>query len=367
MASLTKRGSSWTATARLPDTFRGPAKARSINATFKGKGAKAAAQLWLDATESAMKLGTWVDPRLTPKEFGPLGWPERPLKEAIDAYRRTVTPGKKGAAQETHMLNMLERQDFAAKKIREISVSDIMAYRAARSEEGKASSTIRNNLNTLSAVYHWLIHIEEVAVKNPVAKIRDARQMPQPDNSRERRLRAGEEAALKDAIAAIPGPEGRQWAVLFPLLLETGMRLGEALSIRVGWLKVDHGFILIPETKSKNRETRYVALSNATFALLLDLAGDEPDDGRLFRFDEMTAKNLWRYSIRPVAGCVGLTIHDLRHEALSRMVARGCNLKILMRQSGHKTVAVLMRYLNPTPQEQRLALFPEDVQLPEAA
>lgn len=31
--------------------------------------------------------------------------------------------------------------------------------------------------------------------------------------------------------------------------------------------------------------------------------------------------------------------------------------KTLMRQSGHKTVAVLMRYLNPTPEEQRERLF----------
>jgi hypothetical protein len=38
------------------------------------------------------------------------------------------------------------------------------------------------------------------------------------------------------------------------------------------------------------------------------------------------------------------------------MSARGADLKTLMRQSGHKTVAVLMRYLNPTPAEQRSRL-----------
>jgi hypothetical protein len=42
------------------------------------------------------------------------------------------------------------------------------------------------------------------------------------------------------------------------------------------------------------------------------------------------------------------------------MSARGADLKTLMRQSGHKTVAVLMRYLNPTPAEQRSRLSPDD-------
>jgi hypothetical protein len=39
------------------------------------------------------------------------------------------------------------------------------------------------------------------------------------------------------------------------------------------------------------------------------------------------------------------------------MAANGADLKTLMRQSGHKTVAVLMRYLNPTKEEQRARLF----------
>jgi integrase len=365
MASLTKRGQAYTATARLPDTFKGPAKARSINQTFKGKGAKKAAQLWLDSTESAMKLGTWVDPRLAVKDYGALGWPERPMKDALDAYRQKMTPEKKGAAQESAMLLMLARTDLAKKRIREITVSDVMNYRSERLAERKSNSTVRNNLNTLSAVYRWLIHIEGVAISNPVAAIREAKKMPQPGRGRDRRLRSGEEASIKSSIEQIDGPEGRQWSILFPLLLETGMRLGEALSIEVGWLKLEYGFIVIPD--SKNNEPRHVALSNATFDLLLWLAEGEDEDRRLFRLVEQTAKNLWRYNIRPAAGCAGLTIHDLRHEALSRMAARGCNLKILMRQSGHKTVSVLMRYLNPTPAEQRAALFPDDVELLEAA
>lgn len=354
MASLVKRNGRWTATARLPDTFQGPAKARSINQTFAKK---SDARLWLESTEAAMRLGTWKDPRLAPKQFGPLGWPDKQLKDAIETYRDEVTPEKKGAPQEVAMLNMLARQDFAKKKLYELSVTDFADFRDDREDEGRSASTIRNNLNTISAVYEWLIHEKSVDVANPIASLRKRKRgIPQPSGHRERRLRTGEEAAINEAISAIEGPVGRQWKVLFPLLLDTGMRLGEAMSLRCGWLREQENFLVIPD--SKNGSRRYVALSDRAYKELVQHINREPDDSLVFRFSEWTAKNVWRNKIRKVANCPDLHIHDLRHEALSLMASRGVDLKTLMRQSGHKTVAILMRYLNPTPEEQRARLFP---------
>jgi integrase len=102
----------------------------------------------------------------------------------------------------------------------------------------------------------------------------------------------------------------------------------------------------------------YVAIPDSVYAGLIELTNGEPDNSNAFRFSQWVAENAWRNEIRVTAKCLDLRIHDLRHEALSRMAARGADLKILMRQSGHKTVAVLMRYLNPTPEEQRAKLFP---------
>lgn len=312
-----------------------------------------------------MKLGTWKDPRLEVKAFGPLGWPERPFKEALDAYRENVTPKNKGWQQEASMLKMLAREEFAKKRLRDLAVSDLADYRDARLAAGRGASTVRNNLNTISAVFEWLIHERGVAVSNPIASLRKLKKgkgVPQPSGHRERRLRQGEEAALASAIAEYIGPVGRQWSALFLLLLDTGMRLGEALSIRCGWLRLDYGFVVIPD--SKGGHPRYVALSDRAYQALLDLADGEEMDRLLFRFSAWTCKNVWRNSLRVTAGCPDLRIHDLRHEALSRMAARGADLKTLMRQSGHKTPAQLMRYLNPTPEEQRARLFPASERSP---
>jgi integrase len=357
MSSLSKRNGKWTATARLPDTFQGPAWGSSVTQTFA---LKSDAKLWLNKTESEMKLGIWRDHRLEPKNYGPLGWPEKPFADALDAYRIKVTPEKKGASQEAAMLQMLGREDFAKKRIRDLTVSDFVDFRDARNEAGKSASTIRNNLNTISAVYEWLIHEKSVEIANPIASLRKRRRgVPQPTVHRERRLFNGEEEAITKAIEGLSvDPTRRQWRALFPLLLDTGMRLGEAISIQCAWLRWKRGFIIIAD--SKNNNPRHVALSNRAYAGLLELTDGEPADSKVFRFSSWVAKDAWRNEIRVTAGCRDLRIHDLRHEALSRMAAGGADLKTLMRQSGHKTVAVLMRYLNPTPEEQRAKLFPAE-------
>lgn len=353
MASITKRAGKWTVTARLPDHFKGPFKSRSISNTFKSK---RDAQVWIDATESAMRLGTWKDPRLEPKPGTSKGYLHRPFKDAILDYRDKVTPEKKGAVQEVAMLNMLAREEFSSKTVLELSVDDFVNYRDSRRDDGKAASTIRNNLNTVSAVYEWLIHEKAVQTSNPIASIRKRRRgIPQPGGGRERRLRQGEEERIWSALNGETW-QNRQWQALFPVLLDTGMRAGEVRSILAGWVRREYGFIVIPEKNVKGTEHRYVALSDRAYKLLLQQAEGEPDDATVFKMTKSSAEHEWQ-KIRDLAGCSDLRIHDLRHEALSRMSANGADLRTLMRQSGHKTVSVLMRYLNPTKEEQRARLF----------
>ena len=353
MASLSKRAGKWTATARLPDTFKGPCKSRSISNTFKSK---RDAQVWIDATESAMRLGTWTDPRLDPKRGASKGYLDRPLKDALEGYRDKVSPLKKGEDREVYMLNMLAKQSFASMTVRQLAVEDFASFRDARRAEGRAASTIRNNLNTISAVYEWLIHENKVQTVNPIAGLRAWRYgMPQPGAGRERRLRQGEEERIWSLLTGKTW-QNKQWTALFPVLLDTGMRAGEAMSILAGWVRLEKGFIVIPEDKVKGSEHRYVALSDRAYEALLELAEGEPDDATVFKFTKNSCEHEWQ-KIREKAGSPDLRIHDLRHEALSRMAANGADLKTLMRQSGHKTVAVLMRYLNPTKEEQRDRLF----------
>jgi integrase len=56
----------------------------------------------------------------------------------------------------------------------------------------------------------------------------------------------------------------------------------------------------------------------------------------------------WR-RMREKTGITNLKIHDLRHEALSRMAEKGLHIGELKAQSGHKTAQTLLRYVNAVP------------------
>jgi len=353
MASFRRHRGRWTATVRVPEDFPGKVAAASIAETFDKKGD---ARTWARAIESALKLGTWVDPRLAPRKVTGR-WEDRPFREALDEYREKVTPTKKSAASEATLIRRLAGQPFAEKAVAELKAGDLAEYRDVRLAAGRAATTIRNELFTVSGVFEWLIHERGVAVSNPVTSLASwSRGLPSPAPGRERRLREGEEAALLAAFATLGRRDAVQMVALFRVLVDTGMRLGEALSLEAGWLRAEPHFIVVPSEHSKTSAPRHVALSDAAWTALTSLAEGEPDDAPVFRLDRAQVEYRWKRA-REVAKITNLTLHDLRHEALSRMAARGADLRTLMRQSGHTTVQVLMRYLNPTPEEQRRRLF----------
>ena len=83
----------------------------------------------------------------------------------------------------------------------------------------------------------------------------------------------------------------------------------------------------------------------AAVDLLVAEHGDRTDDPRLVPLTEHALRWRWRRACEK-AGVAGLTIHDLRHEALSRQAAAGLTIGELQQQSGHRTAQVLLRYVN---------------------
>lgn len=349
MASFRTYRGRWTATARVPDTYTGTVAAGTISQTFR---TKREARLWAEATESAMRLGTWKDPRLEPRKTG--RWEDRPLADTLRRYRETVTPTKKGALQEATLMERWERHELAARPMRSISRADIAAYRDARIAAGKAPSTIRNEVHTLSAVFAHAAADWEYDIENPVRALRQRKgSLPRARPGRDRRLVEGEQIRIEDALAA--GLDGHLMLPLWKLLLDTGMRLGEALSLDVGSCRRGDRSLILEDTK--NGDTREVLLSDTAWTMLLTHVKGLDDVEPLFGDLDIHSVE-YRYRLACAQAKVSnLRLHDLRHEALSRMAARGVDLKTMMLQSGHKTPAMLLRYLNPTIEERRAKLF----------
>ena len=314
MATITRHGGNWQARIRRKGY---PAQTRTFET-------KAQAMQWARAVERKMDAGDWVDDSEAQSTT---------LAEALGRYEREITPGKKGARQESMRIALWKRAPFAERPLAKIRGTDIAEWRDARLQGGVSGQTLRNDLSLLSHVYRiarteWGM----AGLNNPVNDVRK----PSAGKARDRRLLPGEEAKLR----AVASPE---WDALITLAIETGMRRGELMSLTREQIDRVKRTAYLSETK--NGDTRTVPLSPAALAALDKLPARI--DGRIFDPNLDDHGNRWRALCRD-AGVTGLRFHDLRHEATSRLVEAGLfNMAEIAAITGHKTMAMLKRYYTP--------------------
>ena len=107
------------------------------------------------------------------------------------------------------------------------------------------------------------------------------------------------------------------------------------------WKHVDRKarVLLIPETK--NGAPRRVPLSTGAMRVLEGLP--RRLDGLVFGMHPASLSRAFA-QVCKAAGVEGLTFHDLRHEATSRLFEKGLNPVQVAAITGHKTLQMLKRY-----------------------
>jgi integrase len=299
---------------------------RGVRPVAKSFKTKTEAARWARLLESEFDRGVFVD--RSEAERVTVG-------ELIDRYLSEVTPKKKSARSEKQCLKGLKRH-FGAFSPASLRSAHIASYRDARLNSGLAGATVVKELNSLShllevAAMDWGIGIPA----NPVKQVR----RPPVARGRERRLLPGEETKLFAACAA------SRASMLGPVVrfaLETGMRMGEILSLEWRYVDLQNRVATLPDTKTG--DARQVPLSSAAITAINSLPR-HISDGRVFwtwgRSDSL--ENAWRRAVQS-AGIVDLRFHDLRHEAISRLFELGLNPMEVASISGHKTLQMLKRY-----------------------
>lgn len=169
---------------------------------------------------------------------------------------------------------------------------------------------------------------------------------------RERFLSTGELAKLGDALAAAEqeGVNKRSLAAL-RLLLMTGCRKNEVLSLQ--WENVDfeHAALRLPDSKTGAKVVPLGAPALTVLAALKPV-DDKPRDPARPNYVFPAARGeghhlglpaIWR-KIAKAAGLHGVRIHDLRHGFASIAVADGSSLFIVGKVLGHTQAATTERY-----------------------
>lgn len=132
------------------------------------------------------------------------------------------------------------------------------------------------------------------------------------------------------------------------LAIETGMRCSELLALRWEHVNLNNRTAFLPDTK--NGQSRTVPLSSRAEGAIQALP--RAISGKLFNSGYQSIHDAFKLAVTKAqateAGNVtflkGLRLHDLRHEAVTRLFEKGLNPLEVGMVSGHKTLSMLQRY-----------------------
>lgn len=253
------------------------------------------------------------------------------LGELLDRYAREVSPAKRGARWEILRLALIGRDKIAAIRLADLRPADLADWRDRRLRQVAPGSVIRE-MKLLSAAINVALKEWGLLTRNPMAEVRRP-PAPQP---RQRLPTAAElERLAMSAGADLTAATARAFHA-FLFAIETGMRAGEIVGLT--WARIDVTRRVAHLPLTKNGTARDVPLSREAIRLLQALPAAEPVFGLTTRQLDV----LWR-KLRDRAAVVGLTFHDSRAEAVTRL-SQKLDALSLARMIGHRNIAQLMTY-----------------------
>jgi len=313
-------------------TYRAQVRRIGLSPLTKSFKTRQDAESWARMIESELDRGIFVNrteaERIT-------------FSELIERYINEVSITKKGhRSEKTRLLNL--QKVFGHFRILQIQSKHIASYRDARIKAGRAPSTVLNELSLISQVFDTAIKEWSIPIpSNPCNLIKK----PRTDNGRTRRISSEEESALICTCKLTRSP---LLASLVVVAIETGMRLGELLSLT--WGNVDLNKRITFLSTTKNGSSRSVPLSSRAIESLRSLPR-RIDSNRVFWtwVNSDSVDDVWRRVCKK-ANLEDLHFHDLRHEATSRLFEKGFSLMEVASITGHKTLQMLQRYTHLRPE-----------------
>lgn len=318
-------------------------------------------------------------------EYSLEGWlaDSGPAGEALLArYRKELTSQGKPVRQAKFQMRQSSNElSWLHKPFADVTTVDIELFINDRLEVVEAS-TVDREIDRLKGVFKVATAVWDYPLsKNPM----DAVRRPKYFNERDRRISASEEVRLLSALAQLDEErsvkirlqelaeielntrtfssvsarkkvQAAARAALRPLAAETahvvpylqvfymfqvmtGARRGETLGLTWDRIDFDAQTAFLPETK--NGRSRKLALRQD---LLEELRALPRDTERVFAVGLDYVVGAWATACT-MAKVDDLHIHDVRHEALSRLAESGkFTLPELQVFSGHRDLRMLMRY-----------------------
>jgi integrase/recombinase XerD len=230
------------------------------------------------------------------------------------------------------------------RELAEMERADLEGFIEQEQDRGLRISTVRTRLACIIAFLHFLM--EQDLIPLSLLKRRIKLKLP------EVLPRAMHPADVKKLLSVIDDPRDR---ALILLLLRTGMRIGEALGLRLNDLDMQDRKVHLFQGE-KNSMGRVVYLSDdVLLALKHWLWRRDPNQEFLFygRGNKPICYSTGRsrfvkYIQKAGLEQKGYTVHCLRHTFASELLNAGMRLECLQQLLGHQDIEVTRRYARLT-------------------
>jgi integrase/recombinase XerD len=304
------------------------------------------------------------------------------IEQAIDLFiHAKVTEGLKERTIRDHKNSLLcfkswlQEQHSDIKHVNEITTHVIREYvyylmnerqlydghpykpKQLKRENKLKASTLNMRVTRLKVFFNFLVN-ENIILTNPADKIK--------------KLRVEEDTigAFTDEqvelLLAQPDRKtyvGNRDYIIMRLMLETGMRINEVLSLRVSNIDFQTRLITLTGAQNKNRRVRVIPISKDMVRLLMDLIAENqtyfPDTEHVFLANygeplapRSIAHNITVYGEKAgIAGQVRVSPHTFRHTFALNFLKSGSDIIALQRILGHSTMDMVRKYVQHTPDD----------------
>jgi integrase len=246
-------------------------------------------------------------------------------------------------------------------RLSEVEPRDVKALAAHIARRGVSANTIRLSLAPVRALFATAVE-DGLVRSNPTLGVRVSpmgNTAREADEDKAKALTPDELAALLEAI-----PERER--LFFRFLAQTGLRIGEAVGLRVGDVDLGRRRVQVrrrwyrdnfapPKSKHGRRD---VPLSPATARALWPLVAGRAENALLFTSETgrmIDQSNLSSRVLKPAARRAGVpwcSFHTFRHTAASTFFRAGWNAKQVQLVLGHHSPAfTLSTYVHLIPDD----------------
>ncbi|MBR6162412.1 site-specific integrase [bacterium] len=221
------------------------------------------------------------------------------------------------------------------KDVSTIKRADIENYRGYLKGLNYSNSSINKYVCSLSKSFNLGIS-NEIIEKNPCSRLKKLKE----NNEIIRYLTESEEKRLLKEL-----PEYLKPIVI--CALQTGLRLGNILSLRWEQVDFDYNFIEILKQENKGHKDIKLPLSKKLKEVLLQ----QPKDcDYIFRNPETmkpysTISFAWKSALKR-ANIKNFRFHDLRHTVATRLVENGVDIMTIKEILAHSSIATTQRYMH---------------------